>query len=652
VLLILAAVFAGLRGVAAVTEPPGLSPIATDRVVVVGVTGRPQLTATDREVLGAHLDDAQVGTISIRTRYVAGNCAAAGWTTLGAGRRTGVDGRCDPQVSGGRVLDWPARTAASAARNGDARLGTLAGSVPGCVAAVGPGAALAAARPDGSVADYRTAAEFAAAELATSCPITLVDAAEASEAIIRTLANTDGVTLIVAGIGPAPGSADRSLQVVYRLGAAFPGWLTSASTRREGIVTLTDLTRTLIDFGRADPGAEPLPVDGSPLAADPAQLTLDGISSKIDAVAALSDAVPIIYRTLGIAGIVLLGVTAACLLVRRLRPVRMILTVGCVVSAAMMLTGAVPWPVSRAPAVLASLAIATWASILAAVAVGLGRLTRAPAAIVAAGLTVAAFTVDAALGAPMQAGSLLNSRPIYGLRWYGFGNSTFAAYATAGLVLAGYVAHRLLAAGHRRAALTAVAAIGFGIVAVQGWPSMGADFGGVLTLTPAVLWLLLILSGVRLRGARLGVLAGSAVLAVALISGLDWSRGPDRRTHLGNFVQRILDGDAPDVISRKAVASAETIASPFGIGAIAVGAAAWVVLFRLVAPAIAPRFSTVRPVLVAVLIIAVGGTLLNDAGIGVWAAVTAALVFPMAWLWVDHLIGDRGTALRAAAVRR
>ena len=70
----------------------------------------------------------------------------------------------------------------------------------------------------------------------------------------------------------------------------------------------------------------------------------------------------------------------------------------------------------------------------------------------AAALPVAAFTVDAALGAPMQPGSMLNSRPIYGLRWYGFGNVTFAAYASAGLLLAGYVAPPCLlpaAAGRR-----------------------------------------------------------------------------------------------------------------------------------------------------------------------------------------------------------
>ena len=34
---------------------------------------------------------------------------------------------------------------------------------------------------------------------------------------------------------------------------------------------------------------------------------------------------------------------------------------------------------------------------------------------------------------------------------------------------------------------------------------------------------------------------------------------------LGNFVQRVLDGDALDVVSRKAVAAAQTILAPAGL---------------------------------------------------------------------------------------
>jgi hypothetical protein len=630
-LLALGVIFVGLRGIHALADQPQQSAIFTDHVVVVGVTGRTELTPTDRAVLGSHLTDAQAGTVSVRPRYV-GDCAAAGWTTLGAGRRAAVGGLCAPEVQNGKVIDWTARQAAAAARRGDAQLGTLAGSVPGCIAAVGPGAALAAAKPDGSVAGYQTPEEFVAGGMQTSCPITLVDAGPLSDQIITELADRKDLTTIVTGIGPAAGSEDPSLQVIYRLGATLPGWLTSASTRREGIVTLTDLTRTLIDFGA--PGST-VAVDGSPFAVYGADLTVDAIDAKIDSIAALSDAAVIGYLVLGLGGAVLFVIMVVDALRARFLLPKLIMTFGGVLPAVMMLTGAVPWQNSGSPGLVVSLLVAAWSVTLTALALSLGRLAQVPSTIAAAALTVAAFTFEAALGAVMQPGSLINSRPIFGLRWYGFGNVTFAAYATAGLVLAAYVAHRCLVASRRVAAVAAVGAIGFGIVLCEGWPSMGSDFGGVIALTPAVLWLMLALSGVKITWPKLLVIAGSALLAVAVISVLDWLRGPDRRSHLGNFVQRIIDGDALDVISRKAVASAETIVSIVGIGSLLIGVVLWIVIFRYVVPRITSDFTTVRSALIALLIVAIAGTLLNDGGIFVWLTVTAQVTTVLGWFFFD-----------------
>jgi hypothetical protein len=631
-LIVLGAVFVGLRGIHALADQPEESAIFTDRVVVVGVTGRPNLTPADRVVLSSHLGDAQAGAVSIRPRYV-GDCAAAGWTTLGAGRRAAVGGLCTPQVESGKVTDWSARQAAAAARRGDAQLGTLAGSVKGCVAAVGPGAALAAAKPDGSVGAYQSPQEFLAGGMKTNCPITIVDAGPRSDQIISQLANRKDITLIVTGVGPNPGSDDPSLQVIYRLGTTLPGWLTSASTRRDGIVTLPDLTRTLIDFG--GPTSSSVAVDGSPFAVYDANLTVDGIDAKLSSIAALSDAAPIGYIALGLAGAVLFVIMVFWVVRGKFELPKLILTLGGVLAAAMMLTGAAPWQYSDSPALFLSVLVALWLVILTPLALMVGRLASVPNIIAATAITVAAFTVDAALGAVMQPGSMLNSRPIYGLRWYGFGNVTFAAYASAGLILAGYIAHRCLAVGRRGAAMAAVGAIGFGIVICEGWPSMGSDFGGVIALTPAVLWLMLALSGVRMTWLKVLAIGGSAVLAVAVISILDWRRGPDRRTHLGNFVQRILDGDALDVISRKAVASAETIFSIVGIGSLLIGVVLWIVIFRFVVPRISSEFSTLRSTLIAALIVAIVGTLLNDSGIFVWLTVTAQITVAMGWYFFD-----------------
>jgi hypothetical protein len=164
---------------------------------------------------------------------------------------------------------------------------------------------------------------------------------------------------------------------------------------------------------------------------------------------------------------------------------------------------------------------------------------------------------------------------------------------------------------------------------------MGSDFGGVIALTPAVLWLMLALSGVKITWPKLLAIAGLAVLAVGVISVLDWQRGPDRRTHLGNFVQRILDGDALDVISRKAVAAAETIASPLGIGSLLIGVLLWIVILNYVVPRVAPDFGTVRSTLIAILIVAILGTLLNDGGVSVWLTATAEVTVVMGWFFLD-----------------
>jgi hypothetical protein len=630
-LLALGALFLGLRGINALADRPQQSAIFTDRVVVVGVTGRTELTPADRAVLDSHLNDAQAGTVSVRPRYV-GDCAAAGWTTLGAGRRASVGGLCAPEVQNGKVTDWAARQAAAAARRGDAQLGTLGGSVPGCLGAVGPGAALAAAKPDGSVAGYQTPEEFIAGSMQTQCPITLVDAGPLSDQVITQLADREDITLIVTGVGPAAGSDDPSLQVVYRLGTTLPGWLTSASTRREGIVTLTDLTRTLIDFGA--PGSS-VAVDGSPFAVYTADLTVDGIDAKINSIAALSDAVTIGYLALGLGGGLLFVILVVGTLRSRLALPKLILTFGGVLAAAMMLTGAVPWQNSGSPGLFLSLLVAAWSVILTALALLIGRMAQVPNAIAAVAITVAMFTGDAALGAVMQPGSMLNSRPIFGLRWYGFGNVTFAAYATAGLFLAGYLAHRYLTAGKRVAAVAAAGLIGFGIVICEGWPSMGSDFGGVIALTPAVLWLMLVLSGVKITWLKLLAIAGVAVLTIGVISLLDWIRGPDQRSHLGNFVQRILDGDALDVISRKAIAAAETVTSPLGIGSLLIGVMLWITIMTFLVPRISADFATVRSTLIAILIVAVLGTLLNDGGTSVWLTATAEVTVVMGWFFLD-----------------
>ncbi len=638
-LLLLGLVFVALR-IAHGAQPRPVVPTIPDRpVVVVGVTARYAPTEEDRAVLATHPTDAQVGAISIRPRYI-GDCAAAGWATLGAGRRTSVGGLCDPRVDQQQVLSWPQVQAAAAGAHGDARLGTLATSVPGCVAAVGPGAALAAARPDGTLAHYDTLSQFRAEKFSTPCHLTLVDAGQDSDPVIAVLAARPDITLIVAGIGPAAGSHDPGLQLIYALPATPAGWLTSASTRRDGVVNLTDLTRTLIDLGSGDLPT-PATIDGQPLQVRADRVTADGAQRHLAAIAALSDAVRRADLAVGIGGAVLVTILVICLLTRRFAIARVITALGCTLPAVMMATGAFQWNQTGSPALILSILVVGWSIVMTVTALALARRFDLPVAITGAALVVTAFTIDAALGGMMQPGSMLNSRPVNGGRWYGFGNVTFAAYAAAALVLAGYLADRLRAVGRRRSALAVVAVIGFGVVICEGWPSMGADFGGVVAFTPAVLWLLLITSGLAVTWRKLVGAGAVAVSLVGVISWLDWRRGPTSRSHLGNFVQRLIDGDAQDIIIRKAAAAAESLMTLLGIGSVALGILAWILIFHRLVPSLKRDFGTIGPVAAAALGVAILGTVLNDGGISVWLTLTASFILTVATLLIDRTHHDR-----------
>jgi hypothetical protein len=634
-LMVVLAAFLGLRGLRAVQPEPVAAPMPAGTVVVVGVTDRSSLTGSDRVLIDSHSDEVQFAAVSVRPRYV-GDCAAAGWATLGAGRRTSVNGLCDPRVERQRVTDWPQRLAAAAAHHGDAALGTLAASVPGCVAAVGPRAALAAARPDGTVAHYDAVDHFLADGLATPCPLTLVDAGQQSNHIIKALADRPHVRVVVTGIGPPAGSDDPNLQALYVLPVTAAGWLTSASTRRDGIVNLTDLTATLISAGGHSEGDRPARVDGSPFKLRTEVVTATAAQDHLEAVAALSDAAPRADTALGASGAILLVALIVSVTARRFAVARPILGWGAALPATMLLTGAVPWNATRWPVLVLLATLAGWSiALTVAVFAGAKRL-KVPFAVAGAAATVTAFTVDAALGGVMEPGSMLNSRPVNGGRWYGFGNVTFAVYAAATLVLVGYIAHRLRASGHRRTALIPVAVIGFGVALCEGWPSMGADFGGVIALTPALLWLLLALAEIPITWPKLIAAVASALLLITAISWLDWRRGPTARTHLGGFFQRILDGDAMNIIIRKADAAAGSMLSPLGMGSVLVGVVVWILLFRRLLPTLTTGFTTIHMVAVAALAVAVLGTGLNDGGITIWYTLTLTFILTIAALWTDR----------------
>lgn len=620
------------------------APSGARRLVLVGVAGRSQLSPADRTLVERHRAVAQVGAVLVQTRSV-GTCAASDWATLGAGRPADVGSFCSIQVQQGQVQHWASILGAAAAHDRDARLGTLSSTRLGCILAVGPGAVLAAAGPDGSVGDFQTVADYLSRGARSPCALTLVDVGDQPDRVVQPLvadlvARPD-TEVIVAGIGQPSDRLDADLHVLYRISRGPAGWLTSASTRQRGAVTLTDLTATLIDFGRPSAESAAGLTDGSPLRVVPAPVTADAAAARLRGLRARSGAmVRAADRDVAVVFGVLVLACAAGLLLRRKEIVRAVWSVAVVAPATLSLVGLTWWYGSSTPGLALALALLILSVGLTLLAWAIARRVRVPLAVAGALLTVTVLSVDAVTGGLMQRGSLLNPRPFDGGRWYGFGNVTSAVYAAAALVLVGY-----LSASRRRPRQSAVSAalLALVILVCGGWPAFGADFGGLLALGPPMGWLLLTTRatarGRPRRREVLAVLLGSAGAAgvAVVVAWLDWSKGPGARSYLGKFVQRVLDADAGGLLLRKATAVLNSLTTSTGLVVLAVGAVVWlIVLIRVQNVAASwwhPRVSRV------VLATAILGTLLNDSGVAVFAAVTASYAVTVASLWIDSLEG-------------
>ncbi|MCI7552027.1 MAG: hypothetical protein PUK40_03960 [Actinomycetaceae bacterium] len=166
--------------------------------------------------------------------------------------------------------------------------------------------------------------------------------------------------------------------------------------------------------------------------------------------------------------------------------------------------------------------------------------------------TAIAILGDVVGGSRVLADSPIGFNTLLGARFYGLGNEAFALEAT-GLILGlGGLGALLIRLRMKRVLVSLlIMLIGAIAIAIGVWPTLGADFGGAIALLPAVVLLAALMSGIRMSMRRLAVVvAGGVVLALAAAI-LDWLRGPQARTHLGGFVQSVIDGEALEVIVRK-----------------------------------------------------------------------------------------------------
>ncbi|QGN49259.1 hypothetical protein GKC29_22175 [Micromonospora sp. WMMC415] len=677
VLLTLLVVALGVAALAA--RPANRTPERTaDYVVLVGVAGLrwddvdPETTPT----LWRMARDGSIGSLSARSAHRP-TCPVDGWLTLGAGsfaawpgnRPAGACPATDVVVERPDGIGANLPDQESVVLHNQERLPW--GAVPGslsesvrCSVAVGPGAAVAAARPFGRVDRYAPELPADPSGLLRSCVLSIVDAgtvagddpatrAAAARAadtrLARVLAARPPRSLvIVAGVSDT--EAPSRLHVAVAHGPGWErGWLTSPTTAREGYLQLVDLAPTaLTALGRPLPERPFLGRPAEPLGGRPADLAA-AIAGPADAdrEAAAQREVAGWFFGLLAAAQVALGVAVLPLLRRARRhagpygpepvsrrvvaAVELLLVGAALAVPAALLADLVPWWRGDHAGVwfaAATVSLVVAATVLVRSLPGYAS-TLGPLGAVA-GLATLTVGADVLTGARLQLNAVVGYSALEGGRYAGLGTVGLGVLLAGALLTGGCLAQRV----RRSWRPMVVVAVGAPAVVLVGSPYLGADSIGAVALTAGVSVAAAISAGGWLTLSRLAWAAMAGLALTIGVAVVDVRRPVAERGSLGRFLAAIGDGTGGLTVHRSGAANVETLVdSPLTVLAVAGALLVW---FALLQPwgglmRLFGIYPAVRAAMAGTAVAAVIGGVLGGSALDV-AGAAAALVVPMAAL--------------------
>ena len=656
VVAVLVAVMA-VVGFASGSGPSSAGLGRTDTVLVVSVPGLrwQDLAATDTPSLDALMPARallSVRAIGPRTTAVEGSL------TVGAGNRIEapddtarlVDGRCIPGV-----LDAAARSAddelngAVAGALGDRlrRLGVTT-TVHGSPSAIGAlmgtdGCVDRYVAPEvawqGSVGEGVTLVEFGGLESTEIAAERARIIAEVDEQIAGIEVPREALVLVfapmapfgepevtVAGARPAHGGGDDGDTLV------------SATTRRAGYVTLPDVAPAILAALGDDPADLPASMNGTEWRTTAADASPEA-SAHVARLADLAERVLMRDRLVGPVSVVLVVLIVLCgaaALAGRARLARTLAPIVVGYPTVTFVSGLVAF--HQLPLSFVVVMTPLVSAVLASVAVNaFQRMGRwAPVGMLAA-LLWGVLVVDVVTGGRLQINTPLGYTPTVAGRFQGFGNLSFGLVAVASVVTAvlafQHLCDRAVPGGaggtggaeppppaDRRLPVVLAAAVGAITTVAVAAPGFGSDVGGTLAIVPTFAVVVALVAGRRIGWRRALVTGAATVVVVGVLAVIDLARPAETRTHLGRFLDDLLNGDGGLVIRRKLDSNLAILTSSFWsfvlIGVVAaVFVAAW--RRRESVRVALDRRPALRVFLVGFAVVATLGFALNDSGLAV-----------------------------------
>jgi len=424
-------------------------------------------------------------------------------------------------------------------------------------------------------------------------------------------------------IGPASEFGPRTLTVSAAASpTSEPGWMRSATSQRDGIISVIDVGPTLLDLNAI---TRPTHMEGRPAVFVTSDKSLDAriadLTRHLDR-ARLRGATQTRHADVVTWATVATLVAAGFALFRRrvaawIAAGLTVATFGFViasywVSSPFLNDSSTRWWWTLLLVTVALFAIA-WA---------LRPRPMAGLVAVLMGLS-ATVAIDLITDSSMQFGAAFGYSPTANSRIYGLSNFSFGVFAGATLMVAGFITSR---------PGTAARLWTYGILAVSllliGGPSWGADVGGALAFAPGFAVFAMVAQGMRMRLRTLALAVLAAIVAISAFTALDLLRPSGQRTHLGRLAERFIDEGWESmrvILTRKALGALEASSPRWWIITIA-AIVVLVLLSRMGAwsRAIA-AYRGLRPAAYGAVVTAFAGTVLNDSGLAIGALILAIL---------------------------
>lgn len=409
---------------------------------------------------------------------------------------------------------------------------------------------------------------------------------EATSAALLDLAEERDITLLVASL--ADGDNGRQLTVAFEqtfgpvMGMSsspdrLVTFLGSESTRQPDLVQTTDLLPTITARLQSQVAIPPGMI-GLPWTWTASDMNLSEAVDSLRDDAVVADAqltAAVVFHVLHRVLLVLMAIVALGAFAGQARartrseasPItdrgRTLLTrtaiVGAVAPAASYLTGLVPWWQTTLVLrwVFFTMLLLAATAVLAVVTVAIEGRRPGPftAPTVIAIMTLTVIVWDLLGSAHLSMRSPLGSNVLDAGRFFGMNNTAFSLFVVAAVVLS--VAWTRACRNdpefpdRRLSVLGGVVIIGVLAIGIDGAPSIGADLGGIPSMALATVTLVLLVGRWQITWGRILIAgAGAAALGAAIAFG-DYLRPAEQRTHLGRFVEQVLNGQLWTILQRK-----------------------------------------------------------------------------------------------------